>query len=143
MGRMNQDLLRDAVVYTHQWVAYQQDRRDLPGVVVAIRCDDRLLLSQGYGHADIEQQIPLTPQHIFRIASHSKTFTATAIMQLLERGALRLDDRLADYIRWLREQAGLAQVTIRQALNHSAGIVRDSDDADFWQLEHDFPDQKE
>jgi CubicO group peptidase (beta-lactamase class C family) len=139
---MSQDLVRDAAAYAGEWVAYQQDRRDLPGVVVAIRLGDQLLLSEGYGYADLEQQIPMTSRHIFRIASHSKTFTATAIMQLLERGALRLDDRLADHIPWLREQEDLAQVTIRQALNHSAGIVRDGDDADHWQLEHAFPDEE-
>lgn len=143
MGRMNPDLVRDAVAYADQWVAYQQDRRDLPGVVVAVRLGDELLLSRGYGHADLERQVPMTPRHIFRIASHSKTFTATAIMQLAERGALRLDDRLADSIPWLRELEDLARVTIRQALNHSAGIVRDSDDADFWQLEHLFLDEAE
>src|SRR5271165_6312061 len=60
MGQINQDLLHDAV---------------------AIRSEDQLLLSKGYGYADIERQIPMTAEHIFRIASHSKTFTATAIMQ--------------------------------------------------------------
>jgi D-alanyl-D-alanine carboxypeptidase len=143
MAKMNQDLLRDAVAYADQWVAYQQDRREIPGVVIAICCDDQLLLSRGYGYANLEQQIPITPHHIFRIASHSKTFTATAIMQLMERGTLRLDDHLAEYIPWLRELDGLAQVTIRQALNHSAGIVRDGDNADFWELEYAFPDDQE
>ena len=61
----------------------------------------------------------MTPRHIFRIASHSKTFTATAIMQLVEAGKLRLDDRLADSIPWLRPLDDLARVTIRQALNHT------------------------
>jgi CubicO group peptidase (beta-lactamase class C family) len=143
MGKLDQALLRDAVAYADQWVAYRQEQCELPGVVVAIRCDDQLLLSQGYGYANIEQRVPITPQHIFRIASHSKTFTATAIMQLAEHGTLRLDDRLADHIPWLRELGELAQVTIRQALNHSAGIVRDGDDADFWQLDHAFPDDQE
>jgi len=82
MGQLNRDLLRDGVAYADQWVSYQQERRELPGVVVAIQHDDTLLLCKGYGHADLERQVPMTPDHIFRIASHSKTFTATAIMQL-------------------------------------------------------------
>src|SRR5689334_15006666 len=141
--RMNDDLLRDGVAYADQWVAYQQERRDIPGVAVAIRHDDRLLLAKGYGAADLERGIAMTPGHIFRIASHSKTFTATAIMLLLEAGKLRLDDRLADSIPWLRECGGLAQVTIRQALNHTTGIVRNGDDADYWQLTQSFPDDDE
>ena len=143
MGQMNEDLLRDGVAYADQWVSYQQERRELPGVVVAIQHDDTLLLCKGYGHADLERQIPMTPEHIFRIASHSKMFTATAIMQLVEAGKLRLDDPLADCIPWLRDQSGLTRVTIRQALNHTTGIVRNGDDADYWQLDQPFPDDEE
>ncbi|MGH2410890.1 MAG: serine hydrolase domain-containing protein, partial [Chloroflexota bacterium] len=140
MSKLHPDLLQDAVDYADRWVAHQQDRKDVPGVVVAIRHQDQLLLSTAYGHADLERRIPMTPGHIFRIASHSKTFTATAIMQLVERGALRLDDRIADSIPWLREKDDLASVTIRQVLNHAAGIVRDGIDADHWLLDHPFPD---
>jgi CubicO group peptidase (beta-lactamase class C family) len=135
------DRLREGVAYFDRWIGYQQQLKEVPGVVVAVRYEDQLLLSKGYGFADLERQIPMTPQHVFRIASHSKTFTATAIMQLVEAGKLRLDDELGRYIPWLR--GGPAKVTIRQALNHSAGIVRDGNDADYWQLERDFPDAEE
>src|SRR5947209_16516835 len=104
MGGIDINMLREGVAYVDHWVAYQQDRRDLPGVVVAIQCADQLVFARGYGSADLERQSPLTPQHIFRIASHSKTFTATAIMQLVEQGALRLDDRLGAHLPWLGPQ---------------------------------------
>lgn len=143
MDQLNRDLLRDAVVYIDQWVSYQQERRELPGVVVAIRHGDELIFSKGYGYADLERQTPMTPEHIFRIASHSKTFTATAVMQLVEAGKLRLDDPLADFIPWLRDVTGLTKVTVRQALNHTTGIVRNGDDADYWQLDQPFPDNDE
>lgn len=140
VSSLNLDLVRDGVAYADRWVAYRQEWAEVPGIVVAICHDGTFLLSKGYGFADIEGQVAMTPEHIFRIASHSKTFTATAIMQLLEGGTLRLDDPLATYIPWLAQQGGLARVTIRQALNHSAGIVRDGIDADHWQLAHPFPD---
>ncbi len=140
MSKIDPELLHQAVAYADQWVEVQQDRREIPGVVVAVGHDDRLLLLKGYGYADLEQRIAMTPGHIFRIASHSKTFTATAIMQLVERQALRLDDPLARFSPWLAPVTGLGNVTIRQALNHAAGIVRDGDDADHWQLDHPFPD---
>ncbi len=143
MGQINRDLLRDGVAYVDQWMAYQQERREIPGVVVAIRHEDQLLLSQGYGYADMERAIPMTPRHVFRIASHSKTFTATAIMQLVEQDKLRLDDQLAAYIPWLGQRDTLARVTIRQVLNHAAGIIRDGADADYWRLEGAFPDADE
>jgi len=140
MGGIDRDLLRDGVAYVDHWVAYQQDRRDLPGVVVAIQGDDQLVFTRGYGYADLERQVPMTPQHIFRVASHSKTFTATAIMQLLEQGILRLDDRLGASIPWLGPQESLARVTLRQALNHTGGLIRDGNEADYWQLDDTFPD---
>src|SRR5262249_53209029 len=59
LSRVNADLARAAAAYADQWVAYQQDKRDLPGVVVAIRFGDDLLLSRGYGYADLERQIPM------------------------------------------------------------------------------------
>ena len=140
MSSLNLDLLREGVAYADSWVAYRQEWAEVPGIVVAIWHDGEFLLSKGYGLADMEQQTAMTPEHIFRIASHSKTFTATAIMQLLEGGALRLDDPLATYIPWLAGRDELATVTIRQALNHSTGIVRDGVDADHWQLAQPFPD---
>ena len=135
---MNEEyLLRDGVAYADQWVAYQQERREIP------RCRGRdrvTTIASCFPRATAppisNRQIAMTPAHVFRIASHSKTFTATAIMLLLEAGKLRLDDPLADYVPWLREQGGLAHVTIRQALNHTTGIVRNGDDADYWMLDH-------
>lgn len=139
MPEMNDELLRDALAYVDQWLGYQQQLKDIPAVTVAVRHGDELLLSEGYGQANRERDVPVTPQHIFRVASHSKWFTATAVMQLKEQGKLRLDDPLGQYIPWLRDP--LASVTIRQVLNHAAGITRDGYDNDHWQLEHPFPDQ--
>ena len=141
MAALDRYRLREGVTYADQWLACQQGRKDIPGVVAAVRFEDDLLLSRGYGFADLEQRTPMAPAHIFRIASHSKTFTATAVMQLAEAGKLRLDDRLGASVPWLPGR--LAGVTIRQALGHAAGIVRDGDDCDFWQLERPFPDAAE
>src|SRR5579875_740070 len=138
VSEINREQLQQGVAYADRWIAYRQQAQEIPGVVVAIRFEDQLLLSKGYGFADLEKRIPMTPHHIFRIASHSKTFTATAIMQLVEQGKLRLDDRMGSYIPWLQNR--VAEATIRQVLNHAAGIIRDGNDADFWQLDHAFPD---
>jgi len=138
MTEMNDDLLRDAASYAGRWLDYQQRLKEIPAVTIAIRHGDDVVLSAGYGHANLETGVPVTPDHIFRVASHSKWFTGTAIMQLKEAGRLRLDDPLGQYIPWL--QPPLAAVTIRQVLNHAGGITRDGYDNDHWQLEHPFPD---
>ena len=87
----------------------------------------------------------MQPSHVFRIASHSKTFTATAIFQLYEAGKLRLDDKISTYLEWFasKKDREVASITIRHFLNHASGLIRDGVDSSFWLLERDFPDQAE
>ncbi len=104
--------------------------------------DDQLVLSSAHGLADGDTGVPLTTRHLFRIASHSKVFTATAIMQLVEQDRLQLDDRAGNWLGFL-DGSPVAGVTIRDLLSHSAGVVRDGWDGDFWQLFRPFPDTGE
>ena len=82
----------------------------------------------------------LTTDHRFRIASHSKTFTATAVVRLAERGPC-----CASTTRWGSgcpswPAAPIAAVTLRELLAHGGGVVRDGRDGDHWQLARPFPD---
>lgn len=142
---MNQKSLDKSIKYISSWLRFKYDREETPGFVVAISHKGKLLFNESFGWANVEKKEELTPHHIFRIASHSKTFTATAIMQLQEQGKLRIDDYIADYIDWLKQHTDKRwqKVTIRQLLSHGAGVIRDGDDADYWQLEKPFPDDKE
>lgn len=144
MKPLNPELLSDAVAYAEAWVGYQQRTRRLPGVAVAIAHEGRILLERAYGVADLDSGAPLRTDHRFRIASHSKMFTATAAMLLQERGRLHLDDRIGQWLDWVpsgEEEVG--RVTIRQLLSHSAGVIRDGVDTGFWTLRHAFPDESE
>src|SRR5262245_32710930 len=76
----------------------QYDR--IPGLAVGIVHDGKLVYQKGFGYADVELKIPVTPGTCFRIASISKTFTAVALMQLAERGKIDLDDRIEAYLPW-------------------------------------------
>jgi CubicO group peptidase (beta-lactamase class C family) len=107
-------------------------------MVAAFAQDGRLLLHAAYGHADLEAGTPMAPEHVFPIASHSKSFTTVVVLRLVEQGVLRLDDPIG---RWLPELSeGLGRVQLAELLSHSGGITRDSRDADFWLLDKDFPD---
>ncbi|WP_203433710.1 serine hydrolase domain-containing protein [Jiangella asiatica] len=130
----------DATRYFDTWLAFRQQYDRVPGLQAAVLHHDKLLLSTAHGCADVESATTLTPRHLFRIASHSKTFTATAVLQLVERGALRLDDQAGQWLPFLSGRP-LATVTVRDLLGHGGGVVRDSRDADFWQLVHAFPDE--
>ena len=89
MTDLTAEAVRSAAAYADSWLAYRQTYLRIPGVQVAILFDGEVVLSAAYGHADVEGDLALTPQHLFRVASHSKTFTATAVMQLVEAGDAR------------------------------------------------------
>lgn len=125
------------------WLAHRARVLRVPGVQVAVRSDGDLILSAAHGAADLAGPTPLTTGHLFRIASHSKTFTAVAVLQLAESGALRLDDTVGHWLPDLVETApDVAQRTLRQLLSHGGGIVRDGHDGDHWVLGLPFPDRE-
>ena len=113
------------------WLEGQIAYRGLPGIVVGVVSDQQLVWSKGFGFADINAKLPMTPATKFRMASHSKLFTATAIMQLREQGKLRLDDPVVKYLPWFNVRpAGDddGQITIEQLLTHSSGLQREAGD---------------
>lgn len=130
-----------ALDYIPRWLEFQMRQTEIPGCVVAIAQRGRVVLEAAFGHADLRRGIPLTPRHRFRVASHSKSFTAAGIMRLRERGKLRLDDPAGRFVRDLNPQ--IARATIAQLLSHSAGLVRDGWDAGQWQDRRPFCSEPE
>jgi CubicO group peptidase (beta-lactamase class C family) len=140
---LTREVAQGALAYADRWLAFRQTYLRVPGVQAAVLLDDEMLLSRAYGSADVEAGVPLTTDHLFRVASHSKTFTATAVLQLVEAGRLRLDDPVGRWLPFLEEEpvSPIAGVALRELLSHSGGLVRDGHDADFWQLMYAFPDE--
>ena len=113
------------------WMESQIAYRGLPGVALGVVADQELVWATGFGFADTKAKTPMTPATLFRMASHSKVFTATAIMQLREQGKLRLDDPVAKYLPWFTlKPAGDDDgvITIEQLLTHSSGLPREAGD---------------
>lgn len=139
---MKRQVLRRAIAYIESWLQYRFARTILTGLVVAIAHEGELLFRRAYGYADVERKEAMTVDHIFRIASHSKTFAATAVMQLAEKGALDIDQPIVKYLPWLKEHKDprMQLVSARQLLSHSAGFLRDGSDPNFWELSFPFPD---
>lgn len=131
--------------FIDSWLELRYLWTNMPGFSVAIAKDGNVIFDKSYGFADTEKKEKLTTKHRFRIASHSKTFTATAVMQLQERGKLKIDDSIVLYLDWLREHKDKRwqEVTLRQLLSHSAGVIRDGEKSDFWQLSQPFPNKQE
>jgi D-alanyl-D-alanine carboxypeptidase len=124
------DWLTPALAYIPRWIAHQRRLSDMPGIAVAIADRGKLVLNQGFGTANLATGEALTPRHRFRVASHSKTFTAAGILRLREAGRLRLDDAAGQHVQGLHPE--IAQASIAQLLSHTAGITRDGADIGQW-----------
>src|ERR1700752_1487631 len=119
--------LRSAVDYIGDWLEFQLAGLQQPGVIIAIAHRSEIVSEKAFGFANLDTEEKLTPRHRFRIASHSKSFTAAGIMKLREQKKLRLDDPIGQYVQGLHPQAAAA--TLGQLLSHSAGLIRDGRDA--------------
>jgi len=96
------------------------DRDDGPGAAIAVARNGEILYKNGYGLANLEYDIPITPRTIFHVASVSKQFTAFAITTLAQRGELSLDDDIRNY---LPEVPDLGhEITIRHLVHHVSGL---------------------
>ena len=96
------------------------DHADTPGCALGVIRNGEFIYRRGYGAANLEYNIPISAQSIFRIGSTSKQFTAMAIALLAESGRISLDDSLRSYF---PEFPGWAdQVTVRQLVQHTSGI---------------------
>jgi D-alanyl-D-alanine carboxypeptidase len=118
--------LSAALDYIPRWLDYQMAMLEQPGAVLAVAHKGTIINEQAFGVANVTTGETLTPRHRFRVASHSKTFTAAGVMKLREAGKLSLDDRAGRYVAGLHDSVG--QATIAQLLSHSAGITRDGPD---------------
>lgn len=130
----------DACRYFDSWLEFRREAERVPGVQAAVLHDDVVVLSSVHGVSSVASGTRLRPDHLFRIASHSKSVTATALMQLVERGAVRLDETVGDRLPDLASSP-IAGVTVRELLTHAGGVVRDGFDSDHWQLYREFPDR--
>src|SRR5436853_467100 len=79
-------------------LAHQMRLSEQPGCALAIVHRGELVFEQAWGHADLARAEPLTPRHRFRIASHSKSYTAAGVLKLREQGRLTLDDAVGAYV---------------------------------------------
>ena len=119
--------LAAALDYIPRWLDFQMQVSQQPGCIIAIAHRGNVVLERAFGTANLDTGEALTPRHRFRVASHSKSFTAAGIMKLREQRRLKLDDAAGDYVEGLHRD--VARATIAQLLSHTAGIIRDGEDA--------------
>lgn len=95
----------------------------IAGAVVSVVADGQLLFSKGYGHADVENEVPMDPARtLVRVGSTSKLFTWTAVMQQYERGKLDLDSDVSEYLDFALPERDGKPVTIIDLMTHRGGF---------------------
>lgn len=111
------------------WIDGQMLTHAYPGISVGVVQDQQLVWSKGFGFANLKAKTPMSAKTKFRMASHSKVFTATAIMQLRDQGKLRLDDPVSQHLNWFQPKPAEADdppITIEDLLTHGSGLSREA-----------------
>ncbi|HKQ40619.1 MAG TPA: serine hydrolase domain-containing protein, partial [Verrucomicrobiae bacterium] len=98
----------------------EMTRQKIPGMSIAVVRNGQAVKVNGYGSANLELNVPATPQTVYQMASMTKQFTAAAIVLLAKDGRLQLEDKIAAYLPGIPEHWG--SITIRHLLSMTAGI---------------------
>lgn len=96
------------------------DKPDSPGCALGIYKDGQIVYKRGYGMANLNDDVPITPATVFHVASMSKQFTAASILLLAQQGKLSLDDDVHKYIPELPDFG--ERITLRHLMHHTSGI---------------------
>jgi CubicO group peptidase (beta-lactamase class C family) len=110
----------DSLAAQTDQVFAQWDKPDSPGCVCAVMREGEVVYSRAFGMANLELDVPLTPQSVFYIASVSKQFTAASIALLALGGKLSLDDDIRTYVPEMADFG--VTITIRHLVYHTSGI---------------------
>lgn len=109
-----------------QEIQLNTDKGDVPGVAIGVAKNGQILWEEGFGWADVENQMHATENTPFSMASVTKSITATAVMQLQERGKLRLDNPVNDYLGPEKVHSPMwnaSEATVRRVLSHTSGLT--------------------
>lgn len=100
------------------------EEQGIPGMAIGIIKDNELLLTKGYGYKNLATKEPINEDSLFHMASVSKTFVATGIMQLYEKGKIDIYKPLVYYIPYFKAKGDkYKEITIQNMLSHTSGIT--------------------
>jgi serine beta-lactamase-like protein LACTB len=116
----------DAVEQGRKIVRAGLIEQNLPGVSVAVGVDGEIVWAEGFGWADLEKRVKVTPDTLFRIGTASEVLTSAAVGRLMEQGRLNLDKLIQSYVPEFPEKEW--PVTLRQLMGHVAGVRNDFGD---------------
>lgn len=119
-----EDLQIDNSVDFEDTVAFEMEDQKIPALSALIFKEEQVLYERHFGLANVEQNTPLSANHVFLLASVSKTITATALLQLYENGRFDLDDKINDHLPFTVKVPGQStDITFQMLLTHTSGIA--------------------
>jgi CubicO group peptidase (beta-lactamase class C family) len=119
----NDDPGQDLAAYLEPWVERFMEAWEVPGLAVGVVQDGEVIYQRGFGVRSLDSGEPVTTRSLFHLASVSKPFVATAIMQLVEQGGIDLDAPVQEYLPDFQVADSRAkQMTVRHFLSHSSGM---------------------
>ncbi len=120
---------------TDDFIRSEMKRQNIPGLSLVVVKDGKIVKAAGYGLADRQLNVAVTPDTVFKIGSVSKQFIATGIMLLVQEGRLRIEDPVGKYLQGT--PAAWTPITIRHLLTHTSGLVREAPGFDPFKIQTD------
>ena len=105
------------------YITSEMKNRRIPGLAIAVVKNGEVVKAKGYGLANLELNVPVTTDSVFELASVTKSFTATALMMLVEEGKVGLDDKITTHL--INAPYSWRDITVRHLLTHTAGFASD------------------
>jgi CubicO group peptidase (beta-lactamase class C family) len=122
-GQRHEMTASDVEAFLDGIVPMQLQQEDIAGAVVVVVKNGSVLLAKGYGYADVTARVPVSPTStLFRPGSISKTFTWTAVMQVVEQGKIKLDADINNYLDFRVPHSFGRPVTMRNLMTHTPGF---------------------
>jgi len=114
----------------------EKQRQDvgIPGLSLAIVCDQETILAEGFGHSDLQKKTPTDSKTVYCVASVTKLFTATMLMQLRDMGKLSLDDPIEKFIPSIKVKSSFGDsrpASFREIASHTSGLPQEAR-SDHW-----------
>nr|WP_255295518.1 serine hydrolase [Bacillus cereus] len=115
---------KDLEAFTNKVIPEKMKKENAAGVALVVVKDNQILFQKGFGFSDKEKNTPIDPKKtVFRLASISKVFTASAVMQLVEQGKIDLNKDIVNYMGGLKYQNNMGEpVTMEHLLTHTTGF---------------------
>lgn len=146
MGNVNtREALDSSITFIEPWLEQRYRDLDWPGFAVTVAHLGDIAFTTSLGFADVPNGEPMSENSIFQAGSQTKPFTSTEVMKLVEADLVSIHKPVADYVPELTDHKDKRwhSVSVEQLLSHGAGVARDGENGDFWELKRSFPNRAE